>query len=84
MKKFAYIDKAGIMHITKDMETALKYAQKGSTVVPTEVLAKGGYPLVEGEEIIVYAPDEMRKDAHGAKIPVVPELAELYKQCTGK
>ena len=84
MKKFAYIDKAGIMHITKDMQTAISYAQKGTTVIETEIEAKGGYPVVGKEEIIVYGPEKMKLDAQGARIPVIPVLAELYKQCEGK
>lgn len=84
MKKFAYIDKAGIMHITKDMQTAISYAQKGTTVIETEVEASGGYPVVKGEEIIVYSPEVMKIDAQGGKIKVIPELAELYKKCAGK
>ena len=40
-----------------------------------------GYPVVNGEEIIVYSPEEMKLDARGDVIEVIPELAELYNKC---
>lgn len=84
MKKFAYLDKAGILHVVKDKETAEKYCA-GGKVVETEVEAKGGYPMAmyrgHLEEIIVYDEETMKVDARSLKIEAIPELAELYKAC---
>lgn len=72
------------MHITKDMQTAIQYAKKGSNVMATDIEAKGGYPVINGEEIIVYGAENMKLDANGGRIPVISVLAELYKQCAGE
>lgn len=85
MKKgFAYISKGGIMHITEDMQTAVGMALKGTKVVETQFEHKFGYPSVNGEEIIVYGPDEMKVDGGGEKIAVIPELARLYRECENR
>lgn len=82
--KYAYLDKAGILHITEKEETAKKYSVTGK-VVATEVEAAHGYPLADGEEIIVYGPTEMKIDAKGSAIEDAeakyPELAALYREC---
>ena len=80
-KGFAYISRGGIMHITEDMQTAIDMALKGTRVVETQFEHKFGYPVVNGEGIIVYSPDEMKVDGGGEKIAVIPELARLYGEC---
>jgi len=79
--KFAYVDRGEILHVVKDMDTALTYAKKGTTVVPTKIEARQGYPVVNGVEVIVYDTETMKYDANGRKITPVPELAVLYTQC---
>ena len=82
--KYAYLDKAGILHITEKEETAKKFSKTGK-VVATEVEADHGYPLADGEEIIVYSPTEMKWEAKGPAIEEAeakyPALAALYRQC---
>ena len=56
-KHFAYIDRGGIMHVSKSAKTAREYCARGKVVV-TEHPAMHGYPVVDGEEIIVYGPEE--------------------------
>lgn len=81
-KHFAYIDRGGIMHVSKNAKTARQYKARGHVIV-TDFPAMHGFPVVDGEEIIVYGPEEMRLDAKGDCIEPVPELAELYKLCEG-
>ena len=82
MKKgYAYIDKGGIMHVVEDMQTAIDYAKKGTKIIEFEGEYKNGYPVEDGEMIIVYGPEEMKVEAKGGNIPVVPELAEIYRIC---
>lgn len=80
MKKYAYIGRSGILHISANKNTAAEYSANGK-VVMTEMTAIHGYPVVNGEEIIVYSPEEMKLDARGDVIEVIPELAELYNKC---
>lgn len=81
MKKFAYIDKAGIMHIVESADTAKEYSANGK-FVETEIAAKYGYPLNdEGIGVIVYSTEEMKLDAEGNTIDPIPALAELYRKC---
>ena len=82
--KFAYIDTAGILHITKYYESAQRCVKKLKDkddniikiwpIVETDFPAKGGYPVDEKEnEYTIYSETEER---HGYEIPA--ELAELY------
>ena len=81
MKKFAYLDKVGIMHIVEKMETAVEFCKKGK-VVATEIKSAHGFPLdKEGRGVIVYGPEEMKLEADEKNITPIPELAALYKQC---
>ena len=80
-RKFAYLAEGGILHITKNIDTATKYAEKGTTVVPTEFPAEHGYPVVHGEQIIVYDEETMKITADGSTLRPIPALAELYSQC---
>lgn len=82
MTKYAYLDKAGIMHVVAKKDTAKEYSKTGK-VVETEIEANHGYPVADGEEIIVYAEDDMRLSAEGDKLDAgkYPQLAELYRAC---
>lgn len=81
MKKYAYIDKAGIMHVVEKKEVAEEFKQKGK-VVETEIKAKNGFPIDKtGEGVIVYGADKMKYEAKGADITPIPAFAELYKKC---
>lgn len=74
MRQFAYLDYAGILHITKYEETAKSHA-KGKKYAATEVPAKGGYPVDDkGNAYVLYSETE---EKHGYEIPA--ELSELYK-----
>lgn len=85
MKKgYAYIGDGNIMHVAKDFQTAVTYASKGTRVIETEQQYDMGYPVVNGEQIIVYGQDEMKITGDGPNIKVIPVLAELYKKCNSK
>lgn len=81
MKNYAYLSEKEILHVVKDRETAEMYAT--GRIVETELAARGGYPLADGEEIIVYSETDMRLAAKGAKLPEgkYPALAALYQAC---
>lgn len=81
MKKFAYIDRSGIMHVVSKIDTAREYKAVGTHVVETEIEAAHGYPVADGKQVIVYDEDCMKYDAKGKKIEPIPELAELYRKC---
>ena len=78
--KYAYIGKGNILHIVEDKKTALEYSINRK-VVETDLKAELGYPVINGEGIIVYSADEMRESAKGNKINIIPELAEIYNKC---
>ena len=76
MKKFAYLDNAEILHITKSEGIAKAHSGNGK-VVMTEFPAKGGYPIDNvGNYYVLYSEKE---DKHGKKIPY--ELEQLYLAC---
>ena len=66
MKKFAYLDKAYILHITKHEATAKSHSVNGK-VVTTNFPAKGGYPINEKENAYVLYSETEEK--HGYDIP---------------
>lgn len=74
MKKFAYLDYAGILHITKYEATAKSHSKNGKYVA-TYVKALHGYPVDEKENAyILYSETE---EKHGYEIPEA--LVSLYK-----
>ena len=82
--KYAYLDKGAILHISESEETAKKYAKLNGKVVPTEIPAEHGYPVVGGEEIIVYSETEMKTDAGSdgcLDASKYSELSKLYSKC---
>ena len=79
-KHFAYIDKGGILHVSKSYKTAVEYAENGKIVV-TYQEAGYGYPMHNGETILVYGEEDMKVTGDGPKIPPVEELAKLYREC---
>lgn len=83
MKNYAYLTEAGILHLVNKEETALQEIRKGK-IVETGIEARGGYPVVNGEEIIVYNETTMKlaaKDTDTLDVLKYPQLAELYKKC---
>lgn len=78
--KYAYIGKGNILHIVEDKNTALEYSINGK-VLETDFKAELGYPVVDNEGIVVYSETEMKKEANGKEIGIIPELAEIYKNC---
>lgn len=83
-KGYAYIDKGGIMHIVENFNTALDYVGDSNKMVETEIEYAHGYPVVNGEQVIVYGPEDMKLDANEGNIEPIPVLAALYKECMGK
>ena len=81
MKRFAYVDRNGIMHVVAKLDTAREFKALGTTIVETEIKAEHGYPVVYGKQVIVYDEDCMKYDAKGKKIEPIAELAELYRKC---
>lgn len=82
--KYAYLDKGAILHISESEETAKQYAKYSGKVVPTEIPAEHGYPVVDGEEIIVYSETEMKLDATSEgslDASKYSELSKLYGKC---
>ena len=79
-RKFAYLDKGGILHVSGSYDTAKNYSANG-VVVETTVKAEHGYPVVDREQIIVYNEKTMKITADGDKLEPIPVLAMLYSQC---
>lgn len=79
-KKYAYLDKGGILHVSASYDTAKQYSKNG-VVVETEVKAEHGYPIAGGQQIIVYNEETMKVHADGDKLEPIPVLAALYSQC---
>ena len=90
MAKYAYLDRAEILHISASEDTAKEYAKATGIVVATELPAAHGYPLIitatGEEEAIVYGPDEIRLSAKGPKLDPshYPALVALWKECKGE
>ena len=84
MKKgYAYIDKSGVLHVVKDIQTAIDYAMKGTKVIETEIEYEMGYPLSGGEQVIAYSDVKMKHSADGDDIVPVSAVSELYNLCRG-
>ena len=85
MKKFAYLDNAEILHITKGINYAERdvkkeYDANGKVIkvwpiVETDFPAKGGYPVDHGGNAYILYSETL--DAHQKQIP--QELTDLYK-----
>lgn len=88
MSKFAYLDSAKILHISKYEDTAKRCVKKVVdkttnevirvwNIVPTNVAAIGGYPVDgEGKPYILYSITETKHDRETPE-----ELIKLYTQC---
>ena len=81
---FAYVDKAGILHVVAQRETAEEYAAKA--VVETDLGYHGGFPLCGGQEVVMYSLKEAYANGNmrnGRKLKVedIPQLVELYRSC---
>ena len=79
-KNYAYLTKAGVLKVVENPNTAME-AMGESNIILTDIECKFGYPVVNGQQIIVYGPEEMKLEANGGKIDAIPALAELYKKC---
>ena len=85
MKKYAYLDKGGILHVSASKKTAQEYSANHQ-VVETEHPADHGYPVHNGEEVIMYAEDEAYihgnvGDGKRLNLEKAPELVALYRAC---
>lgn len=86
MKKYAYLDNANILHITKYEADAKRCVKKIKDkddkiikmwpIVMTDFPSKGGYPINEDEENLVLFAEDFEK--HDREIP--EKLAELYNK----
>lgn len=76
--KYAYVDKGGVFHITKDEKIAESHGREGK-YLPTEIEAKGGYPYNKHIEYIVYYGGDEVKRPEMLKY-VTPEMRELYEK----
>lgn len=79
-KNYAYLTNAKILKVVENPNTAME-AMGESNIILTDIECKFGYPVVNGQQIIVYGPEEMKLEANGGKIDAIPALAELYKKC---
>lgn len=83
MKKkfYFYLTDAGIMKAVENPNTAMEAKGENSNIILADIECEYGYPVVNGEQIIVYSPTLMKLEATGGEIDAIPELAELYKKC---
>ena len=79
-KNYAYLTNAKILKVVENPNTAME-AMGESNIILTDIECKFGYPVVNGQQIIVYGPEEMKLEANGGKIDAIPALAEHYKKC---
>ena len=77
-KNYAYIDKGGIMHVTDERVSGERNSANGK-IIETPMLCSGGYPNINGQEVIVYSETEMKVDDKMLEVPI-SELAELYSK----
>lgn len=82
-KDYAYLTKSGILHIVDNPNTAIEAIGRGKIVL-TDIPNKYGYPVVDGEQVIVYGVGKMKHEAQNGFIEPISVLDELYKQCEGK
>ena len=85
MMNFAYLDRGGILHVTKKRKTALTYAATGK-YVETDHPAMHGYPLFNGEEVVMYGPEEAYINGNGSNgrrlsQDDLTDLRALYESC---
>ena len=88
MRKYAYIDKGGVLHITEKQINARKYSKNDRYVI-TEIESKHGYPVVKKgkntTEIVVYSLEEAYINGNrtdGVKVDLYnyPVIKEIYEQ----
>ena len=78
-KHWAYLDRNGILYLVEKRDTAIEYAANGK-VVETDYPSHHGHPKYEGETLVVYGPEDMRRGTKGKQVIPVPELAALYRK----
>ena len=82
---YAYIDKAGILHVVAERKTAEEYA--AGKVVETNLPFSGGYPLHGSKDVTMYSEDlaYLGGNARSGRKVVpeedIPEILALYKSC---
>ena len=88
MRKYAYIDKGGVLHIVEKQIDARKYSKDDRYII-TEVESKHGYPVVKKgrntTEIVVYSLEEAyingnRTDGTKVELDNYPIVKEIYEQ----
>jgi hypothetical protein len=78
---YAYFDKGEVLHVVDSMETAIAYTN--GTVVETDHLHNGGYPVIEtesGVEEVVYEDGQafIHGNINGGKrISTPPSIQEI-------
>lgn len=86
-KKFAYVDKGNVLHVTVSEDSAKEYSKHGK-YVETTIPSQFGYPVVpyddKLEQIIVYGLDEAyvegnRTDGKKVDLTIYHEVYDLYK-----
>jgi len=82
MKNYAFISTDGILRIRNTEAKAKSETANGKYLEVKIGYMDGGYPACDFDGkldgVIVYSETEMKVDAQGDKIKVIPELAELY------
>lgn len=89
---FAYIGRDNQLHASEKLDTAIEYCRKkdaekgikGSTVVPTDWPFEYGNPVVDGNQVIMYAYNDIRDRGNGNDVKITADMAELimlYKAC---
>lgn len=83
-KKYAYIHD-GTLHISYRYEDAKETSSNG-IVVETTFPADRGFPVINGDCVIMNGIDDIRWYADGPKLnaAMYPELGVLYKKCMGE
>lgn len=86
MRKYAYIDNGGVLHIVEKQIDARKYSKDDRYAI-TEMESNHGYPVVKKgrttTEIVVYSLEEAyingnRTDGTKVEIDNYPDVKDLY------
>lgn len=57
-KVYVYLTDAGIMKAVENPNTAMEFKSENSNIILADIECKYGYPVVNGQQIIVYGPEE--------------------------
>lgn len=68
MKRFAYLDKGGVLHMVKNQADAVKYAANGKVETVDMEVSANGYPIVniggEEKDLVCYSDCRMYYDGN--------------------